>query len=111
MSGEPTDMTGPEGAKVIADRRDELRRLSEARGMAGLTPYPTVEEIEEIVALEKLDKIAAHDYAMQLGVRMLEAAEDASAPPRATHNASVADDPFTVTEIDGVLVQVPVSDL
>lgn len=79
--------------------------------MAGLTPYPTVEEIEEIVALEKLDKIAAHDYAMQLGVRMLEAAEDASAPPRATHNASVADDPFTVTEIDGVLVQVPVSDL
>ena len=53
-------------------RRDELRNLSQSRIKAGLNPFPSAEEVEEIASKFSMRKTDAHDYLMHEGERILE---------------------------------------
>jgi len=56
-------------------RRDDLRRLSQARVEVGLRPYPTNAEVLSCAYEYNINRLEAHDRLMQEGVRILDERE------------------------------------
>jgi len=53
-------------------RRDALRHLSRARAEAGLSNFPTIEEVRDYASKSGLREADAHIYLMREGERILE---------------------------------------